>query len=116
MSHKGGGMKLRDLARSSSNPTSFLPAFHIFRSRFGSRETSRRSRKSYESVPRSSSTPHLLTFPQQTTVVPVLGILRRPRHPCSPVTLPIRTHHGDRDFYKRACHRPASIPYFLIFQ
>ena len=44
-------MKLRDLARGSSNPTSFMPAFHIFRSRFKNRETSRRSRKSYESVP-----------------------------------------------------------------
>ena len=45
-------MKLRDLARGSSNPTSFMPAFHIFRSRFRNLETSRRSRKSYESVPR----------------------------------------------------------------
>ena len=54
MSYEGGGMKLRDLARTSRNPTSFISALHIFRSRFGNRVTSRCSRKSNESVPRSS--------------------------------------------------------------
>ena len=62
MSHKGSGMKLRDLARGSANPTSFMPALHILRSRFMDREADRRSRKSYESVPRSSpTTPYVLT-------------------------------------------------------
>ena len=108
-------MKLRDLARGSSNPTSFMPAFHIFRSRFGNRETARRSRKSYEFVPTSPSALRLLTSLQQTAVVPVLDILRRPRHPGSPVTFPIRTHHGDRNFRKRMCRRPASL-WFLILE
>jgi len=44
-------MKLRDLARSSNNPTSFMPAVYILRSRFENREASRSSRKSHESVP-----------------------------------------------------------------
>ena len=57
-------MKLRDLARSSSNPTSFMPAFHILLSRFGNRETDRRSRKSYEFVPIYSSALCLLTLLQ----------------------------------------------------
>lgn len=48
MSYEGGGMKLRDLARNSQNPTSFLPALRIFLSRFWNRETARRSRESYE--------------------------------------------------------------------
>lgn len=47
----GGRMKPWDLARSSRNPTSFMPPFHIFRSRVGNRETARRTRKSYEFVP-----------------------------------------------------------------
>ena len=47
----GSGMKLRDLARSSGDPKSLMSAFHIFRSRFGNRETARRSRKSYEYAP-----------------------------------------------------------------
>ena len=65
MSYEGSGMKLRDLARGSGNPTSFMPAFHIIRSRFGNRETDRRSRNPYESVPRSSSTAlRLLTLLQ----------------------------------------------------
>jgi hypothetical protein len=51
MSYEGGGMKLRDLARSSSNPTSFMHALYIFRSRFRNRETSRHSRKSYDKRP-----------------------------------------------------------------
>jgi hypothetical protein len=51
MSYEGGGMKLRDLARNSQNPTSFLPAFRIFLSRFGNRETARCSRKSYDKRP-----------------------------------------------------------------
>ena len=50
MSYEGGGMKLRDLARGSGNPTSFMPAFHIFRSRFGNQETTRRPHTSHESV------------------------------------------------------------------
>ena len=108
-------MKLGDLARSSRNPTSFMPAFHVFRSRFRNRETSRCSRKSYESVHRSPSAPHLLTLPQQTAMVSLLSILRHPCHPGSLVTFPIRTHHGDRDFHKRTCHRPASTLHLLIF-
>jgi len=102
-------MKLRDLARGSRNPTRFMPAFHIFRSRCGNRETSRRSRKSYEFVPTLSSALHLLTLLQQTTMVPVLGILRHPRHPDSLVTLYIRTHHRDQNLHPCACHRPASL-------
>ena len=113
--HENGGMKLRDLARSSSNPTSFMPAFHTLWSRFGNRGTARCSRKLYESVPGSSSAPRLLTLLQQTTVVPVLGALHPPRHPGSAVTFPIRTHHGDRNLCPRACHRPASS-YFLMFE
>ena len=54
MSHEGDGMKLRDLASGSNNPTSFVPALHIFRSRFRDRGISGgRSRKSYEFVLRS---------------------------------------------------------------
>ena len=71
MSYDGNGMKLRDLSRGSHNPTSFMPAFRGCRSRFGSRETSRCSRKSYESVPRLSSALYVLTLLQQPTVVPV---------------------------------------------
>jgi len=115
MSHEGDGMKLRDLARSSSSPTSFMPALHVFRSRFRNRETSRCSRRSYESVPASSSTMRLLILLQQATVVPILGILRRPHHPGSPVTLPIRTHHGDQNICQRTCHRPAPLLFSLIF-
>jgi len=52
MSDEGDGMKLHDLARGSSNPASFMPAFHLFRSRSGNQETATlRSRKSHESVP-----------------------------------------------------------------
>ena len=115
MSHEGGGMKLRDLARSSSNPTSFMPAFHIFWSRFGNRGTSRSSRKSYESVPRSFSTPHLLTSLQQASMDHILNFLRPPRYPGCRVTFPIRTHYGDRDICNRVCRRPAFL-YFLIFE
>lgn len=50
MSYDGGGMRLRDLAKSSQNPASFLPALRILLSRFGNQETSRGSRKSYECV------------------------------------------------------------------
>ena len=116
MSHEGGGMKMRDLARGSSSPTGFMPAFHIFRSRFRNRGTSGRSRKSYESVPRSSSSALcFLTLLQQTTMVPVLGILRPPCRLGSPVAIPIRTHRRDRNFYKCTCHKPTSL-YFLIFE
>ena len=61
MSYEGGGMKLRDLARNSENPTNFLPAFRIFLSRVRNRETARYSRESYEwaSTP-SSAQPHLI--------------------------------------------------------
>jgi len=101
-------MKLRDLARGSRNPTSFMPAFHIFRSRLWNRETSRRSRRSYEFVPRLSSALHFLTLLQQTAMVPILRILRRPRRPGSPVTLPIRTDHRDQDFRRCTYHKLAS--------
>ena len=108
-------MKLRDLARGSSNPTSFMPALHIFRTRFRNRETTRRSRKSYESVPISSSSLRVLRLLQQTTMVPVLSIFRLPCHPGSPITFPIRTHHEDRNFHPCAYHRlpPYCISSFL---
>ena len=48
-------------------------------------------------------------------MVPVLDILCRPRHPESPVTFPIRTHHGDRNFRKRTCCSPTPL-YFLIVE
>ena len=115
MSYESGGMKLRDLDKGSGNPTSFMPAFHIFRSRFWNQNTARRVRKSYEYVPRLSSALRFLTSLQQTMVVPVLGILRRPHHPGSHVTFPIRTNHGDQNFHKRARHILASL-YFLIFE
>ena len=114
MSHRGDGMKLRDLARGSSNPTSFVPAFHIFRSRFRDRGTSRRSRKAYESVPGSSSALPLLTSTQQTTVVVILDILCNPGHLGPHVTLPTRTHCGDQSFRPRAHHTPDSKFNFLI--
>ena len=109
-------MKLRDLARSSRNPPSFMAAFHILRSRFRNRETASGSRKSHESVPRSSSALPLLTFLQQSTVVPVLDVLHRPRDFGPPVGSPIRTHHGDRNFHRRTCHGPVSLLCFLIFE
>ena len=114
-SHKGDGMKLRDLARSSSNPQSFIPALHLFRSRFKNRNTTGRSRKSYESVLGLSSVPRLLTLPQQATMVPVLRILPRYRHPWSPISFPIRTCHRDQNLLRRTCHRPASL-YILILE
>ena len=116
MSYEGDGMKLRDLARGSSDSVSVMPAFHIFRSRFRDRGTSRRSRKSYESVPRSSSALPLLTLLQQTTMVPILGILCRPRHPGSPVTLRIRTYRGDQSFRPRTYYKLASKFDFLIHE
>jgi len=95
MSYEGGGMKLCDLARSSHNPTNFLPALRILLSRFGNRETARYSRRSYESVFRSSPAPHDLMFLQQTTMVLVPGVLHSSRRPGSPVALPVWTCHGD---------------------
>jgi len=115
-SHEGGGMKLRDLARSSGDSKSFMPAFHLFLSRFGSQETSRRSRKSYESVPRSSPTLRLLTLVQQAAMVPVLRFLHCPRYPGSPVTFPVRTHNRHQNLHPRTCRRPTSFPHFLIFE
>ena len=115
MSHEGGGMKLRDLARSSSNSTSFLPAFHILRSRFKNREASRLLHKPYESVPTSSPILPSLTLVQQTTMIPIPSILRRPRHPGSPITFPVRTYHRDRNFRQCMCYRPISLR-FLTFE
>ena len=110
-------MKLRDLARSSGDPKSFIPAFHLLRSRFRSQETSRRSRKSYESVHTMSSTPFLLTFLlQQTIVVIVLGTLCRPCHPGSRVKFPIRTYHRDQYVRKRTCYRPAFLHFLILEQ
>ena len=110
MSHEGGGMKLRDLARGSRDPTSLLPAFHILRARFGNQETARGWRRSYESVHRlTSTTQRLLTLLQQTTMVLTHKLLRRPRHSGSPGTVPIRTYNGDQNFRKRTCHRPAPL-------
>jgi len=116
MGYETDGMKLRDLARSSSSPTSVMPAFHTFRSRFWTRETASRSRKSSESVRRSSSALRLLTLMQRTTVVAFLGVLHCPRHPGSPTALPIWTHRGDRNFNPRTCYRSASFSYSLIFE
>ena len=115
MSYEGNGMKLRDLARGSSNSTSPMPALHIFRRRFWNPETSRRSRKSYESVHKLSTALRLLTLLQQTTMVTVLGILRHPSHPGSRVALLIRAHRGDRNLHNRTCHR-APFLYSLIPQ
>ena len=115
MSYEGDGIKLGDLAGGSSNPISFMHAFHVFRSRFGNRETSRHSRKSYEFVPRLSSALRLLTPQQRTTMVSVLRIIRHPGYPGYPITFPIRTHHKDRKC-SRTCHRPVSIFCFLIFE
>jgi len=100
-------MKLRDLAKGSSDPTSIVPAFHISMSRFGNRGAARGSRKSYESVPILSPTPHLLTLLQQTTVVLVLGILCRPCRPRGLLTFHIRSHRGNQRFRSCTCRRPA---------
>ena len=108
-------MKLRDLARSSSDPKSFTPAFHLLHSRIGSQRTSRRSRKSHESVPMVSSVLRLLTLLQQTTVVTALGVLCRPCYPGSRIKFPIRTYHRNQYVRKRTCRRPASL-HFLIFE
>ena len=116
MSHEGGGMKLRDLARSSRNPTSFMPAIHIFRSRLRNGGTARRARKSYESVPDSSPALYLLISLQQTTMVPVHRVFCRPGHPGSPLTFHTRTHHGDQNFRPRAGHRTVSFLHFLMFE
>jgi len=115
MSYEGDGIKLRDLARGSGNPTSIMPAFHIFLSRFKNQETSRRSRRSYESVLRSSFTLCLLILQQQATMVPVLRILSYPRYPGSPVTVLIRTHRGNRNFRERTYRRPVSL-HLLMFE
>ena len=109
-------MKLRDLARSSGDPKSFIPAFHLLRSRFGSRGTSRRSRKSYESVFIMSFGLCFLTFLQQTAVVAVLGILRRPCHPGSRIEFPLWTDHRDRRLRKRTCNRSAFFSCSLILE
>lgn len=108
MSYEGGGMKLRDLARNSESPTSFVSAFRVLISRLGSKETARNSRGSYESVPILSFIPLRLTFLQQTTMVPVHRIFRRPRYPKSPATFPIRTYHDHRNLHPSAYHAPAS--------
>ena len=68
-------MKLGDLARISGDNKSFVSALWAIRSRFQNQETAGKtaektgqtatvSRRSYESVPRSSSAPHLLTLLQ----------------------------------------------------
>jgi len=102
-------MKLRDLAKGSGDPTSFIPAIHMCWFRFGNQETSRRSRKSYESVPRSSSALRFLTLLQQATMVLVLSILRRPCRPRPPVTLLVRTCHRYQNVRQCTCHRPTSF-------
>jgi len=48
-------------------------------------------------------------------MVPFRSILRRPHRPGPPNTIPIRTHHEDRNFYPRTCRGPASL-FFLILQ
>lgn len=101
MSYDGGGMKLSDLAKSSRNPTSFLPALRILLSRFRSQDTSRDTRKSYECVFRDPPIPHHLTFPQQTTMVPVRSVLHRPRSSWTPVAFPVRTDYGNPNLRPR---------------
>jgi len=49
-------------------------------------------------------------------MVPILRILRRPRHPGSPVTLPIRTDHRDQDFRRRTYHKLGSKFSLLILE
>ena len=112
----GDGMKLRDLARSSGDPKSFTSAFYLLRSRIGNRKTARCSRKLYEFVPKSSSTPHLLTSLQQATMVPVFSVLRLPHHPGPPVTFPTWTHNGNQNFRPRTYHPLASFLQPLIFE
>jgi len=65
-------------------------------------------RRLYESVPRLSSAPCLLTFLQQKTTVPGLSILHPPHHPGFLSTFHIRTDHGHQSFHPRTCHRPPS--------
>ena len=116
MSYEGGGMKLRDLARSSQNPSNFFPAFRTFLSRLGNRGAIKDSRKAYEWVSRSSFTPHLLTSLQQTTMVPVFRVLHHHRNPWTPATFPVRAYHGDRNFHPRTCHKTALLFYFPNFR
>ena len=47
-------------------------------------------------------------------MVQILGTLRRPPHPGSPIALPIRSYHRDQNFRRCMYHRPASKFYFLI--
>ena len=107
-------MKLCDLARSSGDPKSFVPAFHLLWSRFRNQKVPSCSPKSYEFVPRSSSTLHFLTLLQQATMVPLLGVLRLPRHPGPPLTFPTRTHNRNQNFRPRTCHVLSSFPHSLI--
>ena len=117
MSYEGcDGMKLRDLAKTSGDPESVMSALHLFRPRFWNRGKCKRSHESYKSVPRSPSTPLLLTLLQQRTVVPALRILRRPRHPGPLVTFHIRTHHRDQNPRPRTSHRHASFLDSLTFE
>ena len=117
MSYDGGGMKLHDLASNSDDATSPLTAVCVFWSRFRNRQTvGRRSRKSYESVSSSSSTLCLLKFLQQTAVVPIHRILRRPHHPASHTAFPIRTRCVDRNFRGCTCHRPSSLYQLILGQ
>ena len=94
MSYEESGMELRDLARNSQNPTSFLSAIRIFLRRFGSRGTARGSRGLCELVLMSSSVPLHLIFLQQTTMVLVHRVLHHPRYPGSHVTFPIWAYYG----------------------
>ena len=49
-------------------------------------------------------------------MVPILRTLRHPRHPGSPVTIHIRTHHSDQHICRCTCHRPTSFSNFLSFE
>ena len=50
-------------------------------------------------------------------MVPVLSILHHPRRLGSPITFPIRTHHGNRNVRPCMCHgRPASINFLTVEQ
>ena len=63
MSYEESGMKMRDLAGNSQNPTSFLSALRICLRRFGSRETAT-PRELHELVFMSSSVSRHLIFLQ----------------------------------------------------
>jgi hypothetical protein len=67
-------MKLRDLARYSQDPTSFLTALRVFLFRSRSKETTRRSRRSHESVPVPSTASQHLTLCSNRSWLPFIAL------------------------------------------